>query len=84
MIPKGQCLIMYPSSNVIITENMDVYEVLDKFVQSKKNYELIIVKLPMKANIDWKEWYGDNGKNNWFNDYFPVSEDKDGKLIWDY
>ena len=77
MIPKGQCLIMYPYSNIIIMQNMDVYEMINVFES------LQVIKQPLKADINWKEWYGDNGKNNWYNKTLPVVR-YEGKLIWDY
>ena len=84
------CLSMYPFSNILITKSMHVFEV---YVNDDTNWKGIspeengddykVRLLPMKANINWNEWYGDDGKNNWFNDRVPVIQ-QDGILYWDY
>ena len=86
-----KCLNLFPFSNIIIAENMDVYEVYVKDDQiffndpnAKQYYEEYFVrKLPMKATIDWDKTYGDDGTNNWCCDHLPWYEEN-GKLIWDY
>ena len=80
-VPKGRCVIIDYPSNVIIMENMDVYEIYDDDPHDVE--ESYVRKLPMKADIDFDEYYGDDGKANWCNDHLPVVEE-DGKLIWDY
>jgi len=85
-----KCLSLFPFSNIIIAENMDVYEVYaDKITVnelSPEGYveEYFVRKLPMKANINWDKTYGDDGTNNWCCDYLPWVEGENGKLIWDY
>jgi len=88
---KGKCLSMYIGSNVIIMENMDVYEIYREGEESyggippedyKGNYH--VRKLPMKTDIDFKLWYGDDGKANWYHERLPVFEDLGGLLHWDY
>jgi len=84
-----KCLSLFPYSNIIIAENMDVYEVyIDGktiFAESPEPFseEYFVRKLPMKANLDWDKAYGDNGTNNWCCDHLPWYEEN-GKLIWDY
>lgn len=89
-----KCLSLFPYNNIIIAENMDVYEVYvedntllttDHKDYNKRDYEEYYVrKLPMKAKINWKKTYGDDGTNNWFCDHLPWVEEENGKLIWDY
>jgi hypothetical protein len=88
--PEGRCVSIYWPSNVIIMENMDVYEV---FTPDDSTYAGIsqeshkglyhIRKLPMKANINFEEYYGDDGKANWSLDHLPVVLENN-LLIWDY
>jgi len=84
-----KCLSLFPYSNIIIAENMDVYEV---YIDGKTalvediatfSEEYFVRKLPMKANLDWDKAYGDDGTNNWCCDHLPWYEEN-GKLIWDY
>ncbi len=69
---------------------MDVFEVYIEGatinLKSPENYdgEYYVRKLPMKARIDWKKTYGDDGTNNWYCDHIPWIKDEKGKLIWDY
>jgi len=87
-----KCLSLFPFSNIIIAENMDVYEVYVEnnqvflhFPDVNESYEEYLVrKLPMKANINWDKTYGDDGNNNWFCDYLPWIDGENGKLIWNY
>ena len=79
-----KCLSMHPHSKVIITENLDMYEVM----QEEDSPGYFLVKLPAKATIDFKQWYGENGKidngvANWAHPHCPWYEEN-GKLIWDY
>lgn len=85
-----KCLNLFPFSNIIITETMDVYEVYveddEILLPSPEDYheEYFVRKLPMKATIDFNFCYGDGGSNNWCCDHLPWIEGKDNKLIWDY
>lgn len=85
-----KCLTLFPFSNIIIAENMDVYEVytdektVDELSPEGYHEEYYVRKLPMKANIDWDKTYGDDGINNWCCNRLPWVEGEDGKLIWDY
>ena len=87
---ERKCLSMNPFSNIIITEGMDVFEVYRSGDESyggippedyKDNY--FVRLLPMKADINWIRWYGDDGECNWWNPRVPVYQ-KDGILHWDY
>lgn len=85
-----KCLNLFPFSNIIIAENMDVYEVyndektVDELSPEGYNEQYYVRKLPMKATIDFNFCYGDGGNNNWCCDHLPWVEGENNKLIWDY
>ena len=82
-----KCLTILPHSNVIITENLDMYEVIIEIDDGEISDNFYLIKLPAKASIDFKKYYGDSQDNslaNWTNKTCPWYEDTDGKLIWDY
>ena len=85
-----KCLSLFPFSNIIIAENMDVYEVYidgkTTFAESPEPFseEYFVRKLPMKANLDWDKTYGDDGTNNWCCDRLPWVKGPGNTLIWDY
>ena len=73
-----KCLSILPESKVIITENLDMYEVMSVGDRGNLYY---LEKLPAKATIDFMKYYGDgrdNGKANWTCDHTPWYERKDG------
>ena len=85
-----KCLSLFSYSNIIIAENMDVYEV---YIDGKTTFagipesfseEYFVRKLPMKATIDWNKTYGDDGTNNWCCNYLPWVKGIGNELIWDY
>jgi len=78
-IPKGKCISIYPYSSVIIMENLDIYE---SFIDPD-DFDMQLRKLPFKADINFEEYYGIEGKANWFNPHLPVIIENN-KLIWDY
>jgi len=81
MIPKGKCLQPYPFSDILIMEDLSVYEV---YTKEEGSGEYLVRKIPfLKANINFNDWYGDDGKGNWWNETLPVVEEE-GELIWDY
>ena len=82
MIPKGKCLTIDTESNIVILENLDVYEI---YIPKHNKLTILVRKLPMKATINFNEYYGDgdDSKANWTNPYVPISEEE-GLLHWDY
>lgn len=83
MIPKGRCIQLKPYSNIIVMEDLSVWEMIEWDMIENEGEEYVIPIPEIKANINFEEWYGDDGKCNWFNDHLPVIE-KNGKLIWNY
>ena len=94
-----KCIQISPGSNIIVTETMDVYEVyarldnapevildclgLPEDIIEEATY--YVRKLPMKAKIDFDEYYGDDGKANWFHHRLPVMEtEHENEYLWDY
>ena len=77
--PKGKCLTVDAGSNVVIMEDLSMYEL----VFDTKNDCTIARKLLSKATIDFDKWYGNESKANWSNPHFPV-EWNGYNLVWDY
>lgn len=77
-IPKGKCIQLKPFSSIIIMEDLSIWEV----IQDDDQYFVIPMK-ELSINIDFKEWYGEDGKANWWNDHLPVVVGNE-KLMWDY
>ena len=86
-IRNHKCLCLVRRSHIIILDNLDIYEMIniEEYDDVPPKYKL--VKVPAKANINFKEWYGDGkdtAKANFTNPIFPVEEQEDGTLRWDY
>ena len=69
---KHKCLVILPYSNVIILDNLDMYEIINQET---------VVKLEAKSTIDFNRYY--EKLANFTNPTFPVDL-LEKELIWDY
>jgi hypothetical protein len=74
-----KCICIYPNSNVIICEDLTMWEIINT-----DTTDGIVIKLPALATINFGDYYGDDGKANWWSKTFPVCIGDDGVLLWDY
>jgi len=80
-IPESRCISYGNTSNIIITEDMDIFVIQDS--EEYTPYKNEVIQVPGKADLNFEEYYGDDGKANWSNETLPVYLDN-GKLYWDY
>jgi hypothetical protein len=67
-ISKQKCIVIHPNSNIVILEDLSVWEIQNydqDFVDEDTKETVTIklndfVKLPMKADINFEEYYRDN------------------------
>ena len=81
-----KCMCIEINSNIVILEDLTMYEVFSLTEPYISGYKYLLRLLLAKATINFNEYYGDGkdtAKANFTNPTFPVVNVK-GNLYWDY